>query len=88
VLVREAECCINEHMRAKALSPRNDGGEAGDSRLLRTSEVARRLGVCQQTVRRWVHAGQLPAVRLTKYTVRIKSVDLDAFLNTGATAES
>jgi excisionase family DNA binding protein len=52
--------------------------------LLRVRDVARRLNVCSQTVRRWILDGRLRAARPTEHTLRVRPADLEAFLNTGA----
>ncbi len=39
----------------------------GPGRLLRPSQVAEILGVCQATVYRWIDTGILPAVRIGRY---------------------
>lgn len=46
----------------------------------RPAEVARRTGVCPTTVRRWVRAGVLPAVKVNSRCVLIPAPALDAFL--------
>jgi excisionase family DNA binding protein len=45
--------------------------------LLTVNEAAYRLGVSERTVRRWIQAGELPALRLGS-TVRIPATALDA----------
>jgi excisionase family DNA binding protein len=50
-------------------------------RYFSLGEVADRLGVSDQTVRRWVKAGELPAYKPGKEW-RIKDSDLDSFLET------
>jgi excisionase family DNA binding protein len=47
---------------------------------LTTRDVARRLGVHPQTVRRWIASGRLPATRIGK-DYRISRADLDAARN-------
>lgn len=53
--------------------PRRDG-------LLDTQEVARILGVHVQTVRRYIRAKQLPAIRLTPRLYKVRQGDLERFL--------
>lgn len=48
---------------------------------LTTAEVAARLGVEVTSVRRWINAGELPALRLgTKAGHRISEADLEKFV--------
>lgn len=44
--------------------------------FLTTRQVARRLGVHPETVRRWIAAGRLPATRIGK-DYRVALADLD-----------
>ncbi len=53
--------------------------------LLDTEEVARILGVHVQTVRRYIRAKQLPAIRLTPRLYKIRALDLEHFLNSRST---
>lgn len=48
--------------------------------LLDTREVARILGVHVQTVRRYIRAQQLPAIRLTPRLYKVRQRDLERFL--------
>ena len=50
-----------------------------DDSLLTVAEVAQLLKVNQQTVRNWIDAGSLPAIRLGR-VVRIKRIDLKTLL--------
>lgn len=43
------------------------------------AEVADLLDVSQQTVRRWIYSGQLPARRYGERVIRITRDDLEAF---------
>jgi excisionase family DNA binding protein len=54
--------------------------------LLTWAQVASRLGISVQTVRRWVDCGRLPAVRLGPRCLRVRQEDLDEFVRgrTGA----
>lgn len=47
----------------------------GTSDILTPAEVAVRLGVAPSTVRRWINAGRLPAVRIGS-RLRIREADL------------
>lgn len=42
-----------------------------------TAQAAKRLGVSQKTVRRWVHEGRLPVVRTLGNHIRIDRDTLD-----------
>jgi excisionase family DNA binding protein len=55
------------------------------SRLLTAREVAEVLGVCAETVLRWIRAGELPAVRLPGGATRIVGTQLEAWLLSRAT---
>jgi excisionase family DNA binding protein len=50
--------------------------------LLTVAEVASILKLNQQTIRNWIDAGTLPAVRIGR-SVRIKRSDFDRFLEHG-----
>jgi excisionase family DNA binding protein len=52
---------------------------AGPDSLLTPAEVARRLRLCTETVRRLCRRGELPHVRIVDY-VRIRPADLAAFI--------
>lgn len=53
--------------------------------FLTVAEVAELLKVNQQTVRNWVDRGELDAVRVGARRVRVRTSELDAFLEAGAT---
>jgi excisionase family DNA binding protein len=55
-----------------------------EEELYTVDEVADRLKVNQQTVRNWIDRGTLTAVRVGARRVRIRSVDLNAFLGSEA----
>ncbi len=57
--------------------------EQQDTAWLTVSEIAERLKVSQETVRRWVRGGQLPVLDLggPKMGYRIREDDLAAFLD-------
>lgn len=48
--------------------------------LLKLSEVGTELRIAPRTVRRLVRDGQLPVVRLTRRSLRIRRQDLDRYL--------
>lgn len=56
--------------------------EHGQGSWLTVEDVAKRLQVSAETVRRWIRAGQLPVLDLggPKAGYRIKEDDLNAFL--------
>ena len=55
--------------------------------FLTVAEVAELLRLNQQTVRNWIDAGSLPAVRVGR-RVRIKKSDLDRILENGYQSSS
>jgi len=55
--------------------------------LLTVADVTGALGLNQQTVRNYVDAGVLPAVRVGGRRVRIRRSALDAFLKAGETPD-
>jgi excisionase family DNA binding protein len=54
-------------------------------RLLTARTVADVLGVCAETVLRWIRNGELPAFHLPGGAIRIAQDDLDAWLRSRAT---
>ena len=60
-------------------------GMASAERLLTVDEVAERLRVAPETVRRWLRAGRLKGTRLggTKAGYRVAEADVRAFLERG-----
>ena len=54
----------------------HDGGEA--DRLITTSELAERLGVTSDTIRKWTREGRIPCLRVGRKTLRF---DLAAVLD-------
>jgi excisionase family DNA binding protein len=55
---------------------------------LTVAEVAAILKLNQQTIRNWIDAGQLPAVRVGQRRVRIKRSDFDRLLQRGYTGQT
>lgn len=53
--------------------------EAGGGELVSVREVARRLGVHPETIRRLIHDGRLEAVRIGR-VLRVDSSELESFL--------
>jgi excisionase family DNA binding protein len=56
--------------------------------FLTVFEIADLLKVNQQTVRNWIDAGSLPAVRIGSRRVRVRASDLDRFIAAGSAAPS
>jgi excisionase family DNA binding protein len=54
--------------------------------LLTVSDVAERLKVNPQTVRNWIDRGELAGIRVGPRRVRVRSCDLQTFLDVGSTA--
>lgn len=52
----------------------------GTSCVLTTAEAAAELRVNPETVRRWIAAGKLPALRVSPRDYRIERADWDAFV--------
>ena len=57
-----------------------------DDEFLTVAEIAELLKLNQQTVRNWIDAGKLPAIRVGERRVRIRRSDLVRFLERGHTA--
>jgi excisionase family DNA binding protein len=55
--------------------------EVAMSELLTIDQVAKILGVNRDTVRRYIHKGELPVIKLTPKTWRVSRDDLIEFLN-------
>jgi excisionase family DNA binding protein len=51
--------------------------------FLTVAEIAEHLKVNQQTVRNWIEAGTLKAVRIGSRRVRVRESDLEAFIDRG-----
>ena len=54
---------------------------ATPTEFLSPAEVARRLAVHRATVYRWIHTGELPAVRLGGTTLRVRADTLNTWLS-------
>jgi len=50
------------------------------TKLLKTRDVADRCGVSPRTVALWLRDGKLKGVKLNGFSWRVKTEDLDAFL--------
>lgn len=48
--------------------------------LINPHETAKRLGISTTTLRRMTKAGRIPAVRLSRRTVRYEPVAIEAFI--------
>lgn len=55
-------------------------GTQHSTRLLSTAEISQRLGVSPETVRRWVHAGDLSALRLGPRRLAVEETELHRFV--------
>lgn len=60
---------------------------AQEVELFTTREAGRKLGVSDETVRRWCFKGQIPAISLPGGHWRIRADVLDELLAKGAPAE-
>jgi excisionase family DNA binding protein len=52
------------------------------SKLIKPDQVAERLSVAPATIRKWIHSGRLPVVRLGR-SVRVREEDCDALARFG-----
>lgn len=58
--------------------------EDDDVKLFKTSEVAELCAVTEETIRRWIKEGELPAIRMpggSTGRLRVRKPDLLKFLN-------
>lgn len=58
----------------------------GPEPMLKTREVAKRLGVSSRTVARWIRDGELKAVKINGHTWRVREEDLRAFIDSRPTS--
>jgi excisionase family DNA binding protein len=58
-----------------------------NTKLLTVEEVASFLCVSTRTVRRYIARGNLRAIRASRRTIRVRSADLDAFLEKNEVAD-
>lgn len=54
-------------------------------RLLKPSEVARRLGVTPRTVAKWLRDGDLKGIKINGWNWRVREEDLNAFIESRPT---
>jgi excisionase family DNA binding protein len=54
------------------------------SEFLTTAEVARRVGVGETTVRRWINTGQLDGIRVGRKLFRVSTEALEKFMGASA----
>lgn len=52
-------------------------------KLLRVPEVAERLGLRETTVRKLIYRREIPVVRPTKRSVRVREKDVEAIIRLG-----
>lgn len=81
-MVGDATTCGSEHtepatVQRAARFTFTDRQESTLDRLLTTSEAARRLGIDGSTMRRYVAAGRVPAIRTPGGHARLRAVDVD-----------
>ena len=50
------------------------------AKLLKVDIVAKRLGVCRDSVWRYIRMGKLPAIKLSVRNFRIEEKDLNQFI--------
>ncbi len=62
--------------------------DPSDETYLTVAEVAAILKLNQQTIRNWIDAGQLPAIRVGQRRVRIKRSDFDRLVQRGYTGQT
>lgn len=68
------------------LPPSHCPTSTGSRRLLTARNVAETLGVCTETVLRWIRNGDLPAIRLPGGAIRIGEDELERWLDERATS--
>lgn len=52
---------------------------------LRIKEAATYLGINKATLLRYVNAGKIPSFKISPRVILVKKIDLDEFINKGAT---
>jgi len=57
--------------------------EREEEMLLTITEVAKELKVSRRTIKRWVQAGKLNAIRLSPHIVRIEEQEIERFKRGG-----
>jgi excisionase family DNA binding protein len=67
------------------LPPGSGTGSEPQRRLLTARVVANMVGVCTETVLRWIRNGELPAIRLPGGAIRIAEAEFDQWLAERAT---
>ena len=63
----------------------HDNGEA--TRLITTSELASRLGVTSDTIRKWARDGRVPCLRVCRKTLRFDAAAVVAALEANASRQ-
>lgn len=68
--------------------PRSSGAimatAAAKKQMVSPADAAEMLSVDRDTVLRWIRAGKLPSVRLSRRIIRIRVSDLDAYIEAHA----
>jgi len=67
------------------MTPTNSPPAKAPGCLLTYDEAAVRLGVCVRTLKSWVAARKLRAIRITPKVVRFRECDLEGFISRKAT---
>jgi excisionase family DNA binding protein len=70
----------------QVIIPKNKAGCILEARFLTVEDIARDLGVAEDTVRSWIRGRKLPAYRVGK-EYRIKIVDYEHFLEQHKTVD-
>lgn len=70
----------------QVIIPKNKAGCILEARFLTVEDIARDLGVAEDTVRSWIRERKLPAYRVGK-EYRIKIVDYERFLEQRRTVD-
>ena len=52
-----------------------------DDKMITTTDAGEKLGVTGMTIRRWIRAGKLEAIRTVGRQIRVKESSVDALLN-------
>jgi excisionase family DNA binding protein len=72
---------------AQPTSITTDNAQPSNEEFLTIAETADRLKLTQQTIRNWIDQGELVAVRVGRRRMRVRTSDLERFIEAGLTAE-
>ena len=68
-------------MMALVVVMTQDGSHMSDEQWLEVKDIVDKLNVHEQTVRRWIREGELPALMFSRRSgYRVRARDLNAFL--------